>query len=114
MQCKVLVQKTYIVGHYVTVDAKSANDAQEQVRQALSGDAESGRCQDLYSRIENIFENIESEIDEWFKDGDSILNAPPVGGSSNVAGIVLASTEGWSRPLVIEEKPLFIRKGESQ
>ena len=108
MQCQVLVQKTYIVGHYVTVYAKNS-DAREEVNQALLGD---GRL-DLYERIKNDYEEIESEIDEWFKDGDFVLNAPSVSGAPNAAGITMANDQEWGRPLVIEEAAsLLVEKGE--
>ena len=96
---KVLVEKQYIIGHYVQVEAQDADDAHNKVVCAFEEDEPKT---DIMEAVEDAFLMMEDEIDDTLAQtdlGTFILNTPPF-----ERGTKISEQEGWGRPLVIEVK----------
>jgi hypothetical protein len=109
----VLVEKEYLIGHYVPVMAEDSQKAHEAVRLALES---KGGDEALFDAIEGDFNDMEAEIETLLESGMYILNTPGSDHAANGAGICLpmftcnledANGNGvWGRPLVMKvEEP---------
>jgi hypothetical protein len=114
----VLVEKEYLIGHYVPVMAEDAQRAHEAVRLALESE---GGDEALFGVIEGDFNDMEAEIETLLESGilqgeRYILNTPGSDHAASGAGICLptvtcsledAHGNGvWGRPLVMKvEEP---------
>jgi hypothetical protein len=121
----VLVEKEYLIGHYVPVMAEDVQKAHESVRLALES---KGGDEALFDAIEGDFDEMEAEIETLLESGmlqgeQYVLNTPGPDHAANGAGICLpivtcnledARGNGvWGRPLVMKvEEPSVSAAGE--
>jgi hypothetical protein len=101
-QFMVLIEKSYVIGHYVPVTAETPAEAHRIVTGALKNTDEDSES-DLVEQVGKRLDEVESDIDEVLEQQVGyrfILN----GSSDSTKGLRVASQEDWGRPLVIELK----------
>lgn len=98
-QFKVLIEKEYKVATFVPVFAENGAEAYKAVAEATKQVRHGALDTKLHQEIVTRFGQIEEAIDQLGEDSDFVLNGP----SETHQGVVNASQDQWSRPVVMEE-----------